>query len=129
MSELAYAESTSDFSTNSASLVDVTGITISPTVGSRPIYVHVQGLVWTLGAATITFNLVEDPAGANTSYDFGIQTLAATSFEMIHMIKRLTPSAGAHVYKLQMKMSASTGHCDGSNADDGGPFKIWAEDV
>lgn len=96
--ELGYAEITSSFTRTGAGSSDITGLTVTVTVGSRPILVHVfapQVVNSAAGLAAIA--LYEGATLLNSAY--GPQGAINGS---LNPWVRLSPSAGSHTYKATL---------------------------
>lgn len=101
--ELAYAQVTSGNLTNTgigqANRIDATGLTISPTVGTRPIIVDFYSQVFN---ATVNDGVGVAIQEGSTILQIGQMASAgfAGSICPMNVRVRLTPSAGAHTYKI-----------------------------
>lgn len=107
--ELGYAQSISDFSTGSTSLVDVPGLTTTVTVASRPIVVEFfcAGANNPTSGGAVTLSIVEDAGSVGLAQTlFAVDTNAKVP---VHLKSRRTPAAGSHTYKIQMSVSSGTG--------------------
>lgn len=102
--ELGYAAITSDFSGTATTLTDIAGLTVTVTVGSRPILVKFQAdAAMTTAVFTGGVYLVEDGT------DIGVlAVIAYGGLVPTHGVRRLAPSSGSHTYKLRYK-SATAG--------------------
>lgn len=96
--ELGYAQRTSDFTTTSTSLVDVTGLTTSVVVATRPIVVRFEAVLGSSVSGGIgSISLFEDGTQIATipyAQNGGAQARVARAV-------RRAPSAGSHTYKAQ----------------------------
>lgn len=105
--ELGYAEITSNFTTSTQSAAtDVTGLTITVTVGARPIFVEffTSQFFHSAASAAPSLRLLEDGAivqVANSSLP------TAGGGPPSHMRVRRAPAAGSHTYKVQVFQGAS----------------------
>lgn len=98
--ELGSASTTSTFTTTSASFVDVTGLTISPTVGSRPIWL--QFYCPNVKSSNALLNYIQLAEGGTTLQLAYWQGSAANVPNGAMVVAaRLTPSVGSHTYKVQ----------------------------
>lgn len=102
--ELGYAAITSDFSGTATALTDIAGLSVTVTVGSRPILVKFQAdAATTTSAYTGGVYLNEDGT------DLGVlAVIAYGGLVPTHGVRRLAPSSGSHTYKLRYK-SATAG--------------------
>ncbi len=105
--ELGYQTNGTAFTTTStaASGVDVTAMSVTVVVGSRPIVVKVRADAWrsTAGFGGVLF-LNED--GANIGAIAAV--INGTDYVPLYGERRLQPSAGSHTYKIRAT-SASAG--------------------
>lgn len=97
--ELGYAKITSTFTQTGVGSGDVTGLSISVTVGTRPIIVEFgcDGLVNSSASGIAQVNIQEGAtilSGATVSL--------TTVGQVICRRVRLTPSAGSHTYKIAL---------------------------
>ena len=106
--QLATAHNSAMFTTTSGSFVDVTGMSLSVTTGTRPVQIVVSALISNNTANVMTeVILLED--GVQVSGQIASNPVA-NNWSPISFTCPRNPSAGAHVYKLQMKTdAASTG--------------------
>lgn len=98
--ELGYAESTTLSLSTTTSLQDLSGLTTTVTVGTRPIEVHGYVPVSTVGAAGRSRLGVIESTTTLQLADTG-QTGSSTTSGTLNVWARLAPSAGSHTYKLQ----------------------------
>ena len=99
---------------SSTTMTDVTGLSISPTVGSLPVYIWFRGHV-ALGKGTATtgdraicnLSMVED--GVEVERFIVTAPVPATSSTIIPVYwpVRRTPAAGSHTYKVQGAIGAT----------------------
>jgi hypothetical protein len=110
--ELGYAEITTSQPPspfiNNTSYIDIPGLSVTVTVGSRPILVLVNGTVQaiTVNATTGGFAVLED----GTVLDQQSFDLPAAQFQgsPVAMRVRSNPAAGSHTYKVQGKVGNAT---------------------
>jgi hypothetical protein len=106
---LGSVSKTTDFVSSGASIQDVTDMSVSVTIGTRPVIVEVAG--WTLaiasGTATVTMEINDVTAGAAIRNAGG-----AYSSGVFHAFPSLrvlvTPAAGARTYKMRITVTSST---------------------
>jgi len=104
--ELGRVTTATNFSTSSTAPVDYTGLSVTVTVGSRPILVHAcLPFVQVTGAAGyIQARILED----GTMKQGIIQSVPLSSFTYLDFSIPLTPSTGSHVYKVQVLVQTGT---------------------
>lgn len=95
--ELGYASRTSNFTQTGAGSSDVTSLTTTVTVGSRPIIVkaNADGLS-NSSASGITLLVIQEDGVTIAVQTVSLSVLA----ELVAREVRRTPSAGSHTYKL-----------------------------
>lgn len=98
---LGYAQITASQSTSSTSLVDVTGLSVTVTVGSRPIRIicYSWGSLNSGSDLRTQFSLRDVTAGVEVQY--AIITSTGSQQEALCLVAYLTPAAGSRTYKLQ----------------------------
>lgn len=104
---LGYAQITANQSTSSTSLVDVTGLSVTVTVGSRPIRVicYSWGSLNTGSDLRTQYSLRDVTAGAEVQY--AIITSTGSQQEALCLVAYLTPAAGSRTYKLQFAVAVN----------------------
>ncbi len=115
--ELGYASSTSTFTTTSTTAggVDVTGLSVTVTVGTRPIIVKVRADSFHSSAASGgVLYLNQDGTNIGT-----IAVILSADDDRVSLCneRRLAPAAGSHTYKIRA-VNASAGTL-GVTAGDG----------
>ncbi len=97
--ELGYQTNGTAFTTTStaAAGVDVTSMSISVVVGSRPIVVKVRADAWHAGGA-LGGNLILREDGANIGV---IAAHLGSDYVPLHNERRVSPAAGAHTYNIR----------------------------
>jgi hypothetical protein len=98
--ELGYAQITSTVNVAASTPTDVSGLTTTVTVGTRPISVEIFGVV---SAATAGDAVALQIAIDGTYGGVGFSTTSistAAGFGTLIMQARLTPAAGSHTYKV-----------------------------
>jgi hypothetical protein len=104
--ELATAHLSTNFATTSLSLVDVTGMSVTVTAGTRPLNITVSMLGQNGTAATQSeLNLLEDGVIVGGSI---FSPAANGNWVPVSFTIRRNPAAGSHVYKLQAKVDAAS---------------------
>ena len=105
--ELGQASITSNFPGSSASPTDVTGLTVTVTVGSRPIYIMVFGAFVGLNAAgNVEFFLLEGASGVQAAQYSA--TAALGGIAPLWMLTRRAPTPGSYTYKVQYQIVGGT---------------------
>ncbi len=105
--ELGYAQTTSNFVTTSTVLTDVTSLSTTVTVGSRPIVVifYADGANTTAAFGfTAMLNMDGSSIGAIGG---GLYNSSSAIVTTINARRRLTPSAGSHTFKIQVKNNSA----------------------
>lgn len=104
--QLGYAEKTATNQTGISAITDLTGITVTVTVGTnRRIKVTGHcGVQQITGAGTGEITIRE----AAVSLARGYRTLATNDFATLDPVYISTPSVGSHTYKLSMATTANT---------------------
>lgn len=112
-SELGYSEISTAFTTSSTSLVDVTGLSFSVTVGERPLILEFEGHVQNSGgtAKAAIFGLMANAVLQQGEKVFWIAS--GTNFQTAYARARiaagaLTPGT-AYAFKLQMRADITSG--------------------
>ncbi len=103
--ELGYQTNGTTFTTTStaATGVDVTGMSVSVTVGTRPILVKMHADTWNSGAGFgASLYLRED--GTNIG---GMAGCIGDNFTPLQAERRLSPAAGAHTYSIRAKNNSA----------------------
>lgn len=116
--ELGYAQITANFTsgTTANTFYDVPGLSIAPTVGDRPILVecYLPSIYAQAATADVTTVLYEDGAIIQAST---LTSSNTTNKTVIGNAKcRRSPSAGAHTYKVSVKMNLAGGVILSANA-------------
>jgi hypothetical protein len=99
--ELGYAENTGDFTTASASPIDVTGLSTTVVVGIRPVIVE-------FGCSAVSNNTLNAYVfmylmeGATQIGFGGAGGTAANAQWPGYLRRRLAPTPGSHTYKVQV---------------------------
>lgn len=122
--ELGYAQITTTATQTGAGSGDVSGLSVTVTVGSRPIVVEFacDGLVNTNASGITTAQIKEDTTVLAAS------TVSLTTIGMVVCRKvRLTPSAGAHTYKINLAQVVVGNSQITAGASD--PAYIWVYEV
>lgn len=107
--ELAYAEVVGTVQTTGTTVVDVTGCSITFTVGTRPVHIigHLGGVSHSVAAAAVSGYITD---AANTIVNAGrgyFYATVASAVGQIFMHERIT-AAGSTTRKLRFNGSAST---------------------
>lgn len=99
--ELGYAERTTDFTTASLTMADVTGLSVTVTVGTRPIVVEFfcSQVKHAVAGGLVAFQIVDEAAAIIMS-GFHSSSAAGES-DPVLLKRRLAPTAGTHTYKVQ----------------------------
>ena len=96
--EIGYAQTTATFTTSSASYVDVTGLQVTVTVTARPVKVIFDAVCsGNTGGQPIGILIMEGGVQLQSCY---ASAPGANYLLPIHREVRLTPSPGAHTYKV-----------------------------
>ena len=106
--ELGYASITSAFTTTSSSLVDVTGLSVTVTVGARPIEIDF-GCQYVKQSATGMISAVTIMEGSTQLQGENLYGNLVNGEMNGSMRVRLNPSAGSHTYKVQAATSFGSG--------------------
>lgn len=109
--ELGYGENTADFSTASTTGADITNATTGAITIAGNVLISASALVYNTNALQTTVLVVMED-GVNIgqrSFTSGV----AAQFGAIPITIRRTPTAGPHTYKLQLYVTANTGHAYG----------------
>lgn len=102
---LGYVELAADFNSTTSTDTDITGMSLTVTVGSRPIRIDVDGQIGVTGTAQTPFvKLMEDGALLGA---VGVGMAVSNTNPVVHGSRDRSPSAGAHTYKLVMPGTAS----------------------
>lgn len=97
--ELGYAQITSTFTQTGAGSSDVTGLSTTVTVGTRPILVKFGcGGLANSSASGGTQMLIKESSTTLTAATIVFSTVGQPVFREV----RLTPSAGSHTYKITL---------------------------
>lgn len=104
-SELGYVQITANVTTTSTSYVDVPGLSVTVTIGSRPLIVEAWCLgMWHSGANNLSrLRLYDATAAAEIAYGDSRSIATANSSSPRHVIARVTPAAGTRTYKAQIQ--------------------------
>jgi hypothetical protein len=106
--ELAFAANTNGTSPTFTSLADVSGVTITFTVGSRPVYVHAYAPVVANGTLN-GFNLVTIADGSNVEKGRTVfQGNAANAGEAVNIWERIS-TPGTYTRKMRASNNAVSG--------------------
>lgn len=106
--ELGYAEITSSFTkpTAGAGAEDVTGLTISPTIGSRPAYLHFwcDFVSTDTNPATCTLQITDSSNNVqvNRSLPEASPSTAVGGAFPFELWRRINPAAGTYTYKVRI---------------------------
>lgn len=104
--ELATVHNSANFTTASTTDVDVTGMSVTVTTGTRPLDIFVSLLVQNNTAGVQTeVQLLEDGVVVGGMIN---SAASASSWFPVTFITRRNPAAGSHVYKLQAKVDAAS---------------------
>ncbi|HET8625907.1 MAG TPA: hypothetical protein VFL91_00705 [Thermomicrobiales bacterium] len=100
---LGYAQITANQSTTSTTLVDVTGLSVTVTVGSRPIKITCDswGSLNSGSDLRAGYSLYDVTAGAQVQ--FAVVTSPGNQQQALCMVAYLTPPAGSRTYKLRFQ--------------------------
>ncbi len=127
--ELGYAEITADATNATTSFADVPGLSCTVTVGARPIRVifSAGGVLNTADAGGVEIRLLEDGSLIGAAQ----QLLSGANRDVpFHRPIRRNPSAGQHVYKIQMKaIITGTATIKADNAAQYGPAYLQVLEV
>lgn len=107
--ELGYAEITSNATStdNFGAETDVSGLTVTVTVGSRPIIVCFWGIVFNTTAGDRAIVYIKE--GTTNLVSSSPISSAASQENTLYLKRRLAPSAGSHTYKVMLsRLSAGT---------------------
>lgn len=97
--ELGYAETTAALGQTGAGSTDVPGLTLSVTIGSRPVVVRVGASgIYNSSASGITQLKIMEGATTLAACTSSLTTVVMPAYRDV----RLTPTAGAHTYKVQL---------------------------
>lgn len=129
--ELGYSEITTPPSslTGTTAITDISGVTTTVTVGSRPIVVEAY-IGWagiTAGSAPLVGNLLIREGSTTLQY---ARVVSVTSGQGVasHLAVRLAPSAGSHTYKLSWNL-VNSANTFAITADPTGPVFITVREV
>lgn len=102
--ELGHTEITTDATRAATSYADVAGLSVTVTVGARPIAIEFDCAAALNSSANggIVVGVLEDGVMIGTVQTFFAD---ANSTAPLHRRLRRNPSAGAHTYKIQLKTS------------------------
>jgi len=106
--ELGYAAITSDLTTTSTSMVDATGLSVTVTVGSRPIIVEAylsEARTDKNGARAIC-EIYDNTAAARVQLGIATGVTNAGVGQTLCMKVRLTPASGSRTYKVRWSVDA-----------------------
>lgn len=121
--ELGYAEKTSTtISTTINTYEDIAGLSVTVTVGARPIIVEFGAPSWvhTAASALLLAQLLE---GATVRGFCQQQSSGAAEGAFPYIRRRLAPSVGAHTYKVAWGSTTVGTHTMGGHAD----YPAWLQ--
>ena len=102
--ELGYAERTSTFTQTGIGSSDVTSLTTTVTVGTRPILVKFGcGGLANSSASGIVQVFIKEGSTTLTTATISLSTVGQAVFREV----RLTPSAGSHTYKITLSQAVT----------------------
>ncbi len=130
--ELGYADITADATTTSGSFVDVSGLSVTVTKGSRPIVIKFScgGVESTNNPGLGQIRIVEDGTSVGVLNWYLAAANTPNSSPMREV--RRNPSAGSHTYKIQFTRTAFGAGTFKIKADSGagfGPASIQVVEV
>jgi hypothetical protein len=102
--ELGYTEVTSaqTISTPIGSWIDVTGLSVTVTIGSRPVNILVEFAYVTLNTSGHTYNFgLYDVTAAAFVMIWGTTAAVANQAQHVQFYRRHNPAAGSRTYKVQ----------------------------
>lgn len=106
--ELGYAENTGLSGSTTTTLSDVSGLTTTVTIGTRPIRIEavIAANSITGGTGRCEIDIVE----GSTTLGIGLSGTASatTVVGTVRATARLAPSAGSHTYKVQARVASAT---------------------
>lgn len=105
--ELGYAQITSNFGLSTGGVVDVPGLTITINVGTRPIKLIFDCHAAQIGTAG-NFSIITINEGATVLAEVQFGLGAINEVYPAHREVRLTPTPGAHTYKIQAGIQGGT---------------------
>lgn len=101
--ELGYAQITSDVTQTGFGSLDVPGLSVTVTVGSRPVKVifDAQGVTNTSANGVGTVDIYE---GASKLANVTVSNISVASLNVAaaHREHRMAPSSGSHTYKIRL---------------------------
>jgi hypothetical protein len=102
---IGYQTNGTSFTTSSTAVtgVDVTGLSTTVVVGSRPINVSVRADAWNAGAA-LGGQLFLNEDGANIGI---IAAALGDNYSTLFGTRRLQPAAGSHTYKIRARNNSA----------------------
>jgi len=112
--ELGYAEITSSVVQTGVGSTDVAGLSVTVTVGSRPILIIVSGSsIYCSAAGSVGGFTVKEG-----STQLGAYSAVGTTIFPVVRILRLAPSAGSHTYKVNINQLVTGNTTLGGSATD-----------
>lgn len=126
--ELGYAQITSNVSTTATAVTDIASLTVTVTVGTRPILIRCH-----FDAGNTTSALGADVILNEDGTDIGkIATWLGDNWFPIAGHRRRAPSAGSHTYKLRSRQSAAGTYsltCGNGTGTNNGPGFIQVIEI
>jgi hypothetical protein len=102
--ELGYAQITSHLTTSSLTFVDVTGLSLTVTVGSQPIKITVYSPAIDSGpSGSRAFVQLVDVTGGNVEVQTAQIVQVSTNGMPCSLVARLNPGAGSRAYKVRLR--------------------------
>lgn len=97
--ELGYAEITAEVTQTGVGNTDVPGLSVTVTVGTRPIVVEIGGTALHLSSASGIGGLTIKEGSTNLA---SFSSVLSTTYLPVARKVRLAPSAGSHTYKVNI---------------------------
>jgi hypothetical protein len=126
--ELGYAQiTTASLTTTSASLVDLTGLTVTVTVLSRPILVKLYIAQWShsVSNSRAGFALV-DVTGSATIQLAVVASVTGGSASAVYVEARVNPAAGSRTYKAQFEAIDAGTITSNAGATQPASISVWS---